>query len=141
MVVTTGRRGVVLGVSAADLTRLGFGVDSSFQNLSEYIGAILAVLGQVMMGMAGSSVALRGDSVTALTWAITERPRGVIVTKAAMIWTLLCIAADINVREITHIPGEENEQCDRLSRRVPGTKLSVSEEAAEMGMPGSDLLR
>jgi hypothetical protein len=131
---------VVLGVSAVDLTRLEFGIDSSFQNLSEYIGAILAVLGQVMMGMSGSSIALRGDSVTALTWAITERPRGVIVTKAAMIWTLLCIATDINVREITHIPGEENERCDRLSRRGPDSALSISDEAAEMGMPGVRVL-
>jgi hypothetical protein len=53
--------------------------------------------------------------VTALTWAITERPRGVIVTKAAMLWTLLCIAADINVKEVAHISGKEKDRCDRLS--------------------------
>lgn len=127
---------VVVGVSAVDLMRLGFGVDSSFQNLSEYIGAILAVIGEVVLGLSGSSIALRGDSVTALTWAITERPRGVIVTNAAMVWTLLCIATDINVKEITHIPGEENERCDRLSRRGCSPAISIAEEAAEMGMPG-----
>jgi hypothetical protein len=107
----------VQGVSTVDFSRLGFGVDSSFQNLSEFIGAILAVIGQVILGFSGSSLALRGDSVTALTWAITERPRGLIVTNAAMVWTLLCIAADINVKEVTHISGEENDKCDRLSRR------------------------
>jgi hypothetical protein len=107
----------VQGVSSVDFSRLGFGVDSSFQNLSEFIGAILAVIGQVILGFSGSSLALRGDSVTALTWAITERPRGLIVTNAAMVWTLLCIAADINVKEVTHISGEENDKCDRLSRR------------------------
>ena len=61
-----------------DLTSLEFHTDSSFQNLSEYIGAILAVLGHIALGNAGRSIALRGDSVTALTWAITERPRGSI---------------------------------------------------------------
>jgi hypothetical protein len=126
----------VQGVSAVDFTLLGFGVDSSFQNLSEFIGAILAVVGQVILGFSGSSLALRGDSVTALTWAITERPRGVIVTNAAMVWTLLCIAADINVKEVTHISGEDNDKCDRLSRRGAESNMSISEEAAEMGMPG-----
>ena len=37
---------VVVGVGSVDLTLVGFGTDSSFQNLSEYIGAILAVIGQ-----------------------------------------------------------------------------------------------
>ena len=58
---------VVVGVGSVDLTLVGFGTDSSFQNLSEYIGAILAVIGQVVLGVMGSSIALRGDSVTALT--------------------------------------------------------------------------
>jgi hypothetical protein len=131
---------VVVGVGAVDLTLLGFGVDSSFQNLSEYVGAILAVVGQVVLGMTGSSIALRGDSVTALTWAITERPRGSIVTNAAMVWTLLCIAADINVREITHIPGEDNQRCDRLSRRGSNPALSIVDEAAEMGITGARVI-
>lgn len=111
----------VQGVSAVDFTSLDFGVDSSFQNLSEFIGAILAAIGEVVLGYGGSSLALRGDSITALTWAITERPRGSIVTNAAMIWTLLCIATDINIRKVTHIAGEENDKCDRLSRRGAST--------------------
>lgn len=57
-----------------------------------------------------------------------------------MIWTLLCIATDVNVREITHIPGEDNERCDRLSRRNLDSVLSISEAAAEMGMPGVTIL-
>jgi hypothetical protein len=63
---------------------VAFGTDSSYQNLSEYIGAILAVMGQVMLGLSGQRLALRGDSVTALTWAVTERSRGDIVTNAAL---------------------------------------------------------
>jgi hypothetical protein len=68
---------VVRGVSTVNLAFLEFGVDSSNQNLAEYIGAILAVLGQVILGFSGTGIALRGDSVTALTWAMTERPREV----------------------------------------------------------------
>lgn len=82
------------------------------------------------MGYRGKTLALRGDSVRVLTWAITERPRGSIVTNAAMIWTLLCVAADIDIREITHIPGELNDKCDQLSRRGADNKTSVLEHAA-----------
>jgi hypothetical protein len=92
---------VARGVSAVSLASLGFGMDSANQNLAEYIGAVLAVIGQVMLGFSGSGIALRGDSFTALTWTMTERPRGNRVTNAAMVWTLLCIAADVEVKEVT----------------------------------------
>jgi hypothetical protein len=40
----------VVGVSSIDLRFLELGVDSSNQNLSEFIGAIIAIIGQVMPG-------------------------------------------------------------------------------------------
>jgi hypothetical protein len=126
----------VVGVSAFDLRFLEFGFDSANQNLSEFIGAIIAVIGQVMLGWSGRNIALRGDSVTALTWAITERPRGSKITNASMIWTLLCIAADVHVKEVTHIAGKDNTYCDRLSRREGATTASVADEAVEIGVVG-----
>jgi hypothetical protein len=98
-----------VGVSAVDISFLRFGTDSSYQNLCEFLGAIMSVVGHIVLGNRGNSLALRGDSVTTLTWASTERPRGAIVTNAAMVWTLLCVAADVHVRDATHIPGEEND--------------------------------
>ena len=83
---------------------------------------------------------LRGDSVTALTWAITERPRGTIVTKAAMMWSLLCVATDINVSEVTHIAGADNGKCDSLSRRGGAARESVAQEAADMGLTSARVL-
>ena len=127
---------VAVGVGAADLSFLDFGIDSSFQNLSEFLGAILAILGQLALGLGGRSVALRGDSVTALTWAITERPRGERVTKAAMVFSLLCIAAGVDVKEVTHIAGSENTKCDRLSRRGRTPAMSILDEAEAMGVRG-----
>ena len=131
---------VAMGVGAADLLFLGFGEDSSFQNLAEFLGAILAVLGQIALGHRGRSVALRGDSVTALTWAITERPRGERVTKAAMVFSLLCIAAGVDVKEVTHIAGTENKNCDRLSRRGRAPTMSILEEAEAMGLRRVDVV-
>lgn len=131
---------VAVGVCAVDISFLNFGSDSSYQNLSEFIGAILAVFGHVLMGNKGKSLALRGDSVTALTWAITERSRGSIVTNAAMIWTLLCVAADVDIREITHIAGELNDSCDQLSRRDADTGMSVVEHAEVLGIASANEL-
>ena len=131
---------VAVGVGAADLLFLGFGEDSSFQNLSEFLGAILAVLGHIALGCGGRSVALRGDSVTALTWAITERPRGERVTKAAMVFSLLCIAAGVDVKEVTHIAGTDNKRCDQLSRRGRTPAMSILDEAEAMGVRGVDVV-
>ena len=131
---------VAMGVGAADLLFLGFGEDSSFQNLSEFLGAILAILGLIALGLRGRSVALRGDSVTALTWAITERPRGERVTKAAMVFSLLCIAAGVDVKEVTHIAGTENKKCDRLSRRGRTPTMSILDEAEAMGVRGVNVV-
>ena len=125
---------VARGVCAVDLSFLEFGDDSSFQNLSEFIGAIIAVAGQVIMGRQGQTVNLRGDSVTALTWAITERPKGERVTRAAIIWTMLCVAANINVEKVTHITGKENWLCDALSRRGSNHPMSVRNHAADLGL-------
>ena len=85
-------------------------------------------------------IMLRGDSIIALTWAMTERPRGVRVTNASIIWTLLCIATDIDMKKVTHIAGEENGRCDRLSRRGSDTTISVLQEAEDMGTRGADVL-
>jgi hypothetical protein len=133
---------VARGVSAVDLTFLGFGTDSSFQNLSKFIGAILAVMGHVVIGLPGQrrSLALKGDSVTALTWSTTERVRGPIVTNASMVSTLLCVAADIDVTRIIHIPGENNKNCDRLSRRGAVSTVTVEEEVRSMGIEGVQIV-
>lgn len=79
---------------------------------------------------------LRRDSITALMWAGTERARGTIVINDAMIWTLLYVAAEVEVHETTHIRGVDNESCDRLSRRHANENLSVVEHAGDLGFNG-----
>ena len=130
---------VCVGVCAASTAFLGFQDNSSFQNLSEFIGAIVAVAGLVHLGYRGCSLELRGDSVTALQWAITERPRGTLVTHAAMVWTLLCISAEVNIASVTHLPGKDNHICDSLSRRGATPDMTVKEHALSMGINGKVL--
>jgi hypothetical protein len=54
-----------------------------------------------------------------------------------MIWTLLCVAADVDVRETTHIPGEQNDNCDQLSRRGLNPTTTVLLQAANLGITGA----
>ena len=129
-----------VGVCALSTAFLQFAEDSSYQNLSEFLGALIAVVGLVRLGCRGHSLKLRGDSVTALTWAITERPRGVLVTNAAMAWTLLCVAAEIHVTEIIHLPGALNQKCDRLSRMLCYEESSINKELSEMGLSGARIV-
>ena len=51
-----------------------------------------------------------------------------------MIWTLLCVAADIHVTETTHIPGTDNDKCDQLSRRGPTPTTTIAQHAALLGL-------
>ena len=73
-------------------------------------------------------------------WAITERPRGERVTKAAMVFSLLCIAAGVDVKEVTHIAGTDNKRCDQLSRRGRTPATSILDEAEAMGVRGVDVV-
>ena len=107
---------VCMGASAVDLRGLEFGEDSSYQNTSEYIGAVLGLIGLLKMNVRSVDIELRGDSIAALTWAKTERCRGSLVTNASMVFTVLCIAFNLDVKVATHIAGKDNVVCDRLSR-------------------------
>ena len=116
---------VCLGGSAVSLECLDFGDDSSFQNLSEYIGGIIGLIGLVKMGVRKASIEMRGDSVSALTWAQTERYRGERVTNASMVFTALCVNYQLDVQVATHISGVENHRCDALSRLKENESIEV----------------
>jgi hypothetical protein len=40
------------------------------------------------------------------------------------------------MEEVTYIAGEDEEKCDRLSRRWEKPRRFISDDAAELGMPG-----
>jgi hypothetical protein len=85
------------------------------------------------MGVRDADIEVRGDSVAALTWAETERPRGQLVTNAAMVFTLTCICFNLDVKKGVHISGEDNWRCDRLSR-LGESKTEISEALEAMGL-------
>ena len=92
------------------------------------------------MGGKGKNLTPRGDSITALTWAYTERTRGPTATNAAMVWTLLCIAADVHIADTTHLPGKLNVTCDLLSRRSAANAPVSQQEVKDLGLSGEAVL-
>ena len=69
-----------MGGSAIDISQFGFGTDSSFQNVSEFVAAVMGTIMIIKMGLLfmikDMGVGLRGDSITAITWITKERYRG-----------------------------------------------------------------
>jgi hypothetical protein len=130
----------VKGGYAVNLTHLGFGVDSSFQNTSEFIGVILGLVAMVSMGVRNVDLELRGDSTAALSWAETEKFHGSNSANAAMVFTLICIAFGFNVRNAIHKPGEQNWRADTLSR-LEEKGMSMEEGMKSIGLEGVPIVR
>ena len=57
--------------SAIDISQFGFRIDSSFQNISEFVAAVMGTIMIIKMGLLfmikNMGVGLRGDSITAIT--------------------------------------------------------------------------
>ena len=119
-------REISLGAAAVDLTWLDLGTDSSYQNVAEYMGGLVGLIGLLKLGVSNVAVEFRGDSLTALSWAKKEKSKGTLVSNAAIVFSLLCLRFGLNVQDTTHISGDQNWRCDTLSR-LAQEKLTISE--------------
>ena len=107
---------ISFGAAAVDLAWLDFGTDSSYQNVAEYMGRLVGLIGLLKLGISNVAVKFRGDSLTALSLTKKEKSKGTLVSNAAIIFSLLCIRFVLNVQDTTHISGDQNRRCDTLSR-------------------------
>jgi hypothetical protein len=113
-----------VGGSAVDLTSLAFDDDSSHQNTAEFIGVIMVIVTMIRLGIRVDKISIRGDSITALTWATEERFRSDLVINAATVFVLLCISLEVEIIDQTHISKDINTVCDALSRPSMGKTKS-----------------
>jgi hypothetical protein len=102
---------------------LAFEDDSSYQNCAEFIGAIMVIVVMLKLGYRDIKVKLRGDSVTALTWAWEQRFRSDLINNASVVFILLLTMTGTEIVGHEHIPAEENWRCDGLSRPKLGKTL------------------
>lgn len=120
--------GCCVSLDCLDLTQ------SDYQNMCEFIGIVVGLATLRRLGLlhpsdnTRESVHLRGDSVSALTWAEQERYTGSNVSNASIVYTLMLLAWSVNVSSTEHIDGAiSNQRCDYLSRHPHTAKLSDPE--------------
>ena len=112
---------------------------SDYQNMCEFIGIVVGLATLRRLGLLHhadgfrESIHLRGDSVSALTWAEEERYTGSNVSNSSIIYTLMLLTWSGNVSSTEHIDGlVRNKRCDYLSRHPHIAQLSDP----EVGCPG-----
>jgi hypothetical protein len=104
-----------LGGAAVSIASFGFGVDSQYQNVAEFMGIVVGVAG-LAAGLAsrgrpfaGEALLLRGDSVSALSWAYRERSVSFLARNALIVFVAVCSALNVWVDAAVHVAGEDNE--------------------------------
>ena len=112
----SGNDEVLIGGGSVDISALHFASEASYQNTAEFIAAVLGIRGLRQLQLQPDSVCLRGDSMTALTWASTGRFRGELVGNAAADFILQNIYEKVTIGEVIHIAAEDNWRADYLSR-------------------------
>lgn len=93
-----------------------FNDESSYQNLSEFIGIVYGLLILSTLKIRHTGVFLKGDSVTAMRWSDGERFRGVLSKPAALTYLKICVEYGYEVVGTEYVTSEENSLCDSLSR-------------------------
>jgi hypothetical protein len=91
------------------------------------LGPILGIEGLQELGVTPKSVHLRGDSITALTWASTEKFKGNLVSNAASVFILQGILTGVSVGGVTHLSAEDNWRTDFLSRGGTMSELLIKD--------------
>ena len=124
-------RDTLIGSCAIDISSLGFGSEAKYQNAAEFLGPVLGIEGLKELGVTAKSIHLRGDSMTALTWAATEKFKGNLVSNAASVFILQGIITGVSVGRVTHLSAENNWRTDFLSRGGSIEDLLLKDPALE----------
>jgi hypothetical protein len=127
-----------LGTAAVNFSSLKFGSDSSFQNATEFITAVLGLVVARRLVENLTCVDFRGDSKTALSWLKTKRFKTDIALNTTIILTWVCVKFNLVIGSVTHLPKEENTSADFLSRE--GNHESLQKKDFRIGdAPNIDL--
>ena len=113
----------LVGGCAVDLSCLGFGEDSSYQNTAEFIALTLGIRGVCRLGMAPCAVHVRGDSTTALTWSEKGNVRSDLAANTATMFIIQNLRRGVRISGYNHLPKELNVAADTLSRDLKAVPL------------------
>ena len=106
----------LVGYSSWNISCLGYGTDSSYQNTAEFVSGILALMGIVVLGLPRDAVKLRGDSKSSLSWTHARKFRSINAQPAAVVFIIFLSLSGMKLLEPEFLSGENNWRCDELSR-------------------------
>ena len=108
----------LLGGFAVSLACWKIEGEPSYQNTAEFTTAVLGIAAAVSIlgSEMPSHVHLRGDSVSALSWAQGMKAKSDLASSAAAVLALMCVQTGVRVGGTTHLPAERNWAADRVSR-------------------------
>jgi ribonuclease HI len=129
--VLSANKEILIGGGSVDISSLEFGTDAAFQNTAEFTAAVLGIRGLKQLGLTKCSVELRGDSITALSWAESGRFKSDLVGNASSVFILQNIYLEVTINRVKHIAGKDNWRADLLSRK--GTIRQLMEKDQLMG--------
>ena len=123
-----------LGGGAASIAQLDFGVDASFQNTAEFIAAVIGISGLVQLNITSAEVELRGDSITALSWAAKTLFHSDLIGNASLVFVMQSIYSKVNVAAVTHLTAANNWRTDYLSRGGTMEQLGLRDAARKKAL-------
>lgn len=105
-----------IAYASIDITAMGFGDDSSWQNTAEYLAGLLAEHGLLALGHGGAPSAHRGDSTSSLSWTRRGTAASLPAIRVCYLWGLHAAVHNTHVVSTIHISSARNRRADILSR-------------------------
>ena len=111
---------VAMGVWRGNLKQWNLGGKSGFMNALEFLAQTLGLVGLAQKGVHKTAVRVRGDNLSALSWASARKFRGEASDATAITQVIGCTLAQLDVTEAAHLPHRReydyNWRCDQLCR-------------------------
>lgn len=101
--------------------------DPTYQNTMELTALSMALVHVFQLGFHACTVSFQGDSETVLCWSARERFPSQFAISCAAVFIATHSFADFRIGSATHIKGETNIVCDRLSRGDPAGALAAGD--------------
>lgn len=111
------------GYASASIASLGFeALGSKMMNLAEFIACTLGIRGLGERAPKGTTIRVRGDNKTAMTWAAKRTFKSQHGARAAVVHVVQNVRMGFEVVETEHLPHgkdyDSNWRCNRPSRNL-----------------------
>jgi hypothetical protein len=113
----------MLKFCGASIAYYSIGIESKYQNTSEFISMTMGLATLVTLGITDKHVFIESDSTTSLSWAEKGNHKSCSCQRATALFAMLGFVSKNYISGGSHIAGVDNTDCDILSRLNDGIDL------------------